>query len=384
MLKQETIPIEESNLALFGSSLEYEIKKHAAETEVAFQGCGRTAGLTIWRINKFKLESVPQPCNMFYSGDSYIVLNTRIIGDDKPVLKHDIHFWLGQATTVDEAGTAAYKTVELDEIFDMEPVQHREVQGSESDLFLSYFGGNFTTLEGGYDSGFRHVESTKYTPRLLHISGNRQTQVSEVPLSVSSLDDNDVFVVDTGLTLYQWQGRSCSPMERNRAAQLVRSIDSERGGRATIVVLDQGNETDAFWNSIGGRPSTLQESNTTRSRGIGDWIRKKVELSPNGLWMLNDDNKTFTQVQNADVVPTVDMLDAMHIYVYDNGKQVWVWVGMGAISNSHLRGSTTEQIKQFQRNSMSLAHLYMSQTKRSKRLPISLKLQTPIAPGLPW
>ena len=39
----------------------------------------------------------------------------------------------------DEYGTAAYKTVELDTFLDGVPVQHREVQNHESDLFKTYF-----------------------------------------------------------------------------------------------------------------------------------------------------------------------------------------------------------------------------------------------------
>lgn len=37
----------------------------------------------------------------------------------------------------DEYGTAAYKTVELDTYLDDKPVQHREVENHESDMFRS-------------------------------------------------------------------------------------------------------------------------------------------------------------------------------------------------------------------------------------------------------
>ncbi len=39
----------------------------------------------------------------------------------------------------DEYGTAAYKTVELDTLLNDAAVQHREVQGAESQTFRSYF-----------------------------------------------------------------------------------------------------------------------------------------------------------------------------------------------------------------------------------------------------
>ena len=51
----------------------------------------------------------------------------------------DVHFWIGKQSTQDEYGTAAYKTVELDTYHDDKPIQHREVQDYESDLFKSYF-----------------------------------------------------------------------------------------------------------------------------------------------------------------------------------------------------------------------------------------------------
>ena len=121
-------------------------------------------------------------------------------------IKHDVHFWLGENTTQDEAGTAAYKTVELDDRLDGVPVQHREVQNHESDLFLSYFPNRtIEILDGGIESGFNHVEEKKYQPRLLHVKGKRNNiRVTQVGLSCKSLNSGDSFILDLGMEIIQW------------------------------------------------------------------------------------------------------------------------------------------------------------------------------------
>ena len=47
-------------------------------------------------------------------------------------------------------GTAAYKTVELDDYLGSLPVQFREVDGLESPEFLACFNGQITVLEGTF------------------------------------------------------------------------------------------------------------------------------------------------------------------------------------------------------------------------------------------
>lgn len=91
----------------------------------------------------------------------------------KPALAWDVHFWIGKDSTQDEYGTAAYKTVELDDYLNGSPVQHREIQGHESKLFLSYFP-KFMVMNGGIDSGFHHTTAPSYKPRLLHIKGKKR------------------------------------------------------------------------------------------------------------------------------------------------------------------------------------------------------------------
>ena len=110
----------------------------------------------------------------FHVGDSYIILNTYVKDPENnpDKLAWDAHFWIGSESTQDEYGTAAYKTVELDDKLGGAAVQHREVQESESKLFLDYFGGKqIMYLAGGVASGFKQVEEETRETALYQVKG---------------------------------------------------------------------------------------------------------------------------------------------------------------------------------------------------------------------
>ncbi|XP_055882203.1 gelsolin-like protein 2 isoform X2 [Biomphalaria glabrata] len=214
LIKCQEYDWKDSNLALFGSDLERQIKKASAQSETAWKTAGQEVGLEIWRIVNFKVTPWPkEDYGKFYDGDSYIVLNTYKESGKEQFL-YDVHFWIGKYSTQDEYGTAAYKTVELDTYLDDVPIQHREVQGFESNLFKSYFK-TIELLKGGATSGFKNVKPAEYRPRLLHFHGERKNIfVKEVARNVNVLDNSDVYILDLGLKLLQWNGSGSNKDER--------------------------------------------------------------------------------------------------------------------------------------------------------------------------
>jgi gelsolin len=357
MMKQKEYKLEDSNIANIGSDLDKKIRQAAAGTEKAWTNAGKEIGLQIWRIEKFTVQHVPKDTyGTFYSGDSYIILNTYK-KKDSPKIRWDVHFWLGKFTTQDEAGTAAYKTVELDDLLGGEPVQHREVQGHESDLFLSYFKNEIKILEGGVDSGFRHVEPEKYTPRLLHLKGKKKVRVTQVDKSHKALNSGDVFVLDCGLQIYQFNGSKAGPQEKMKGAQLTRALVDERKGLPKIQVLEEGGkDLGDFWKALGGMGPVM-----SAEEGGDDAEHEKG--SEKKLFRLSDASGKleFTEVSKGPMVKR-SQLDSSDVFILDTGAEVFAWIGKGA--------SVQEKKK-----AMSFAQDYLTKFKRPLFMPIARILE---------
>jgi len=148
------------------------------DLDQALQGAGQKSGIEIWRIENFKPVTVPQESHgKFFTGDSYIVLKTTASRSGS--LHHDIHYWLGKDSSQDEAGAVAVMTVELDSALGGRAVQYREVQGHETEKFLSYFKPCIIPQEGGVASGFNHVKPEEHQTRLYICKGKHVVRVKE-------------------------------------------------------------------------------------------------------------------------------------------------------------------------------------------------------------
>jgi len=290
----------------------------AAQGEPAWINAGKVPGIQIWRVEKFKIIEWPRDkYGYFFDGDSYIVLNSY---GHPQSLRYNVHFWLGEFTTQDEAGTAAYKTVELDDYLGGLPVQYREVQGNESQAFLSIFD-QIIIQSGGIETGFRHVEPEKYRHRLLHIKGTmKNLVVREVKLATSSLNSGDVFILDQGTEIYQFVGKDASMAEKGKAKKIMSALDAERKAQIKAYVLEEGNEGSNkeawahFWKTMGGKAPIA----------ANDPASDQTIISIREMYKVSDESG---KLQFTPVPFTRSSLIEDDAFVVSTGPIVFVWIG---------------------------------------------------------
>lgn len=290
------------------------------DLDPAFQGAGQKAGIEIWRIENFRPVPVPKSAHgKFFTGDSYVILKT--IALKSGALRHDIHYWVGKDTSQDEAGTAAIKTVELDAALGGRAVQYREVQGHETEKFLSYFKPCIIPQEGGVSSGFNHVEAEEHITRLFVCKGKHVVQVKEVPFARSSLNHDDIFILDTKSKIFQFNGSNSSIQERAKALEVVQYIkDTYHDGKCEIAAIEDGKlmadaETGEFWGFFGGF-APLPRKTANDEDKIADVISTCLFRVDKGQ----------AEPVEADCL-TKELLDTNRCYLLDCGLEVFVWMG---------------------------------------------------------
>ncbi|XP_017977028.1 PREDICTED: villin-2 isoform X2 [Theobroma cacao] len=285
----------------------------------AFQGVGQKPGTEIWRIEDFQPVPLPKSdYGKFYMGDSYIVLQTTPSKGGSYL--YDIHFWMGKDTSQDEAGTAAIKTVELDAVLGGRAVQHRELQGHESDKFLSYFKPCIIPLEGGIASGFKKPEEEEFETRLYVCRGKRVVRLKQVPFARSSLNHDDVFILDTQNKIYQFNGANSNIQERAKALEVIQFLKEKyHEGKCDVAIVDDGKldtESDSgeFWVLFGGFAPIGK-----KVAGEDDVI---PETTPAKLYSITDG-----EVKIVEGELSKGLLENNKCYLLDCGAEVFVWVG---------------------------------------------------------
>ncbi|OWK16918.1 AVIL [Cervus elaphus hippelaphus] len=271
----------------------------------AFRAVGNDPGVITWRIEKMELALVPLCAHgNFYEGDCYVILSTRRVGS---LLSQDIHFWIGKDSSQDEQSCAAIYATQLDDYLGGSPVQHREVQYHE------------------------HVETNTYNvKRLLHVKGKRSIRAAEVEMSWDSFNRGDVFLLDLGKVIVQWNGPESSSGERLKAMLLAKDIrDRERGGRAEIGVIEGDKEAASpelmkVLQDTLGRRSIIQPA-------VPDEVIDQKQKSNITLYHVSDSSGQLAVTEVATRPLVQDLLNPDDCYILDqSGTKIYVWKGRGA------------------------------------------------------
>ncbi|KAL2302236.1 hypothetical protein Nmel_009655, partial [Mimus melanotis] len=310
------------------------------------------------------MEMVPVPTKSygnFYEGDCYVLLSTRKSGSN---FSYDIHYWLGKESSQDEQGAAAIYTTQMDDHLGSVAVQHREVQGHESETFRAYFKQGIIYKKGGVASGMKHVETNTYNvQRLLHVKGKKNVVAGEVEMSWKSFNRGDVFLLDLGQLIIQWNGPESNRNERLRvwpgspkvpswkkgrvtshsvpylglfllpwlqAMTLAKDIrDRERGGRAKVGVVD-GEDEDASPELMKVLKHVLGEKRDIQPAISDDKVDQIVKSSVKLYHVSNASGNLV--IQEVAVRPlTQDMLLHEDCYILDQGGiRIFVWKGKKA------------------------------------------------------
>ncbi|CAI5517769.1 unnamed protein product, partial [Closterium sp. Naga37s-1] len=278
--------------------------------EVALSYSRQVEGLDIWRLEQGKVVPVPKAEHgKFYTRDIYIVLKTsgsKAAGG----VTHAVHYWLGKGATPEDASRAALKALDLDIAVGGKSTQHREQQGHESPLFLSYFRPCVIPIADGPTG----------EPRLYQVKGRRFLHVRQVPFARSFLNHSDVFVLQAPSKLYQFNGANVAKQERIRAADATLLLKSQSpNGSMPVAVIDDGKADDAssseFWDLFGGFAPIAKKSASE------DDIEAKAV--PPTLYLV-----TSSGLQEQAKAPLKkNLLESSKCYLLDTGPNLFVWFG---------------------------------------------------------
>ncbi|KAM0871848.1 hypothetical protein ACQ4PT_039085 [Festuca glaucescens] len=291
----------------------------------AFLGVGDKPGLDIWCIMGTSIVPIAKNLHgKFYTGNCYIVLSTAELKSG--IRGHNVHYWVGEEAKEEHCVMASEKAFELDAALGSQAVQYKEMQGGESDKFLSYFRPCIIPVQGSFSSHWRRSAEECDQTTMFRCEGEHVARVTEVPFSRTSLDHKAVFIVDTPLKIFLFSGCNSSVQTRAKALDVIKHLRENRHcGRCEIGIIEDGKlvgDSDAgeFWNLFGGYAP----------------IPRDVPDAANGELMTTTSKKLFW-INKRKLVPMDahlldrEMLKSDRSYILDCGTEIYLWLGMATL-----------------------------------------------------
>ncbi|VEN43871.1 unnamed protein product [Callosobruchus maculatus] len=294
-------------------------------SEIFEDMAGQVPGLTIWEIENFYPNRIVDAAHgKFYEADCYIVLKTSM--DENQSLNWEIYFWIGEKAPLDKRACSAIHAVNLRNYLGAQCRTIREEQGDESEEFLALFETPITYIEGGRtSSGFYTVEDMNFETRLYRVHPTGPSiHLEPVAVTTDSLDPNFVFILDTGMKIFVWNGKKAKNTLKSKARLMCEKINkNERKNKAEIISEATGSESKEFWTILGAPEGEKPEEPPKEHVDVNFTpVTPRLYQVQLGMGYLE---LPQVEVPHGKLVNT--LLNSKHVYILDCYLDVFVWIG---------------------------------------------------------
>ncbi|XP_029638513.1 protein flightless-1 homolog isoform X1 [Octopus sinensis] len=325
--------VEEEPELLKPKRFEDTLEKHQLDYSQIFDDdIGQIPGLTCWEMENFLPNQVEDSLiGKFYEADCYIILWTFF--EENRTLSWQIYYWIGDKAPLDKKACAAIHAVNLRNLLGAETRTIREEMNDEDDDFLDLFENGISYIDGGRTaSGFYTVEDIGFDKKLYRTSGTLKLHLERCDMNATALDPRFVFLFDTGLTIYIWEGHKAKGVTKTKTRLIAEKINkNERKNKAEIVMLKQGmNDTD-FWRKIGGLHASYQLRRLARNEALDLKEHVPIDFEPHQPRLyrvgLGRGYLELPQVEVHHGRLEQKLLDTKCVYILDCNTDLFVWIG---------------------------------------------------------
>ncbi|XP_051771008.1 supervillin a isoform X14 [Ctenopharyngodon idella] len=360
-----------------------------------------TLSVDVWHILEFDYSRLPkQSIGQFHEGDTYVVKwkymistavgkrlhSERVIGPGKE--KCSYFFWQGRNSTVNEKGTSALMTVELDE---ERGAQVQVQQGKEPPCFLQCFNGGMIVHAGKREE---EEENLQNDWRLYCVRGEKPIEghLLEVVCHCSSLRSRTSLILLNipKASMYLWHGCKAQThtrdVGRTAANKIKEQCPLEAGlhssSKVSIQECDEGAEPQGFWEALGRRDRKAYDC-MLQDPG-------KFNFTPR-LFQLSSASGEFVAVEFAYPSREPNLVNSMPflqedlytatqpaLFLVDNHHEVYLWQGWWP-QDSESTGSARIRWDSDRKCAMETVLQY-SKEKNEKKTPKSYLIHAGLEP----
>uniref|UniRef100_A0A8C2KT79 Supervillin n=1 Tax=Cyprinus carpio TaxID=7962 RepID=A0A8C2KT79_CYPCA len=311
-----------------------------------------TVSVDVWHILEFDYSRLPkQSIGQFHEGDAYVVkwkyMVSAAVGSRQKLdqmrsagpgrEKCCYFFWQGRNSTVNEKGTSALMTVELDE---ERGAQMQVQQGKEPPCFLQCFNGGMIVHSGKREEEEENIQNDW---RLYCVRGEVPVEghLLEVACHCSSLRSRTSMVllnVNKAL-IYLWHGCKTQTHTRHVARTATEKIKEQRPLEAglhsscnvTIHECEEGGEPVEFWEALGRKDRKAYDC-MLQDPGKFNFTPRLFQLSSSSGEFVAQE--FFNPSRATDLVCSLpflqeDLYSAPQpaLFLVDNYHEVYLWQG---------------------------------------------------------